>query len=131
VTDGLPRSRKGGRGEISDSGTEFREVFIASVEEGLASIGENFKRVILFHVNQRSSLTLNDVPEKPQEFMMVINGVLGEGVVRVIERVIAKRLYEKLGIPFSVKPGYGLADYAQEARTQYKSRQGAAGQGRA
>lgn len=121
VTEGPSRTRKGGRGAISDTETGFREAFVASVDEGLVSIGENFRRVILFHVKQRSSLTLSDVPEKPQEFMAVIKGVLGEGLVHVIERVIAKRLYEKLGIPFTEKPGYGLADYAQEARTQYKS----------
>ncbi len=107
--------------------TEFREVLIASVDDALASIGENFRRVILFHVKQRSSLTLNDIPEKPTEFTAAINEVLGEGVVRVLERVIVKRLYERLGIQFVEKSGFELADYTQDARAQYESRKGVAG----
>lgn len=54
--------------------------------------------------------------------MAATNGVLGEGVVCVLERVIVRRLYERLGIQFAEKPGFGLADYAREVRAQFESR---------
>jgi hypothetical protein len=40
--------------------------------------------------------------------------------VRVLERVIAKRIYETLGLPFVEKSDSGLAECAEDARAEFE-----------
>jgi len=109
---------------MSDVESGFRDILLTAFDEGLDSIGKNFKDVILFHVKQRTSLTLDDFPAKPQEFMSAISGILGEGSVRVLERIIVTRLDEIVGVPFEEKPGRGLVEYVEEAKRVFLKNRG-------
>jgi len=101
---------------------ETDKLFVASVEEVLTRIGQKFKETILYHVKRRASLTLNDVADKPEEFMLPIQEILGAGAVRILEEHIANRFYSKIGLAFSPKEGHTLAEYLSEAREQLKGR---------
>jgi hypothetical protein len=87
-------------------------------------MGVHFKQSVLHHVYRRTSLTLDDVAVKPREFMEPVIEVIGAGAVQIIELETARRFYRKLGLVFSAKPNYGLADYLEEAKKQLAQNRG-------
>jgi len=68
----------------------FSEILLAAVEESLSSLGDSPKQAILFHL---------EAPENITEFAKALEKIFGPGAL-YLEKLIVKRLYEKLGLEF-------------------------------
>ncbi|MEM3595279.1 MAG: hypothetical protein QXL25_01650 [Candidatus Bathyarchaeia archaeon] len=66
------------------------------------------------HVERNHHIKREDLPENLEILHNILKGVLGAGVM-VLERVIAKNLYERLNLNFVDHEDWALIDYVKDA----------------
>jgi len=77
----------------------FSKILLAAVEESLSSLGDSPKQAILFHLEASFKIKKENIPTNLTEFSKALEGIFGPGA-SYLEKLIAKRLYEKLGLEF-------------------------------
>jgi hypothetical protein len=77
----------------------FTEILLAAVEESLSSLGDSPKQAILFHLEASFNIKKEHIPENITEFAKALEKIFGPGAL-YLEKLIVKRLYEKLGLDF-------------------------------
>ena len=78
---------------------DFSEILLAAVEESLSSLGNSPKQAILFHLETSFNIKKEHIPENITEFAKALEKIFGPGAL-YLEKLIVKRLYEKLGLEF-------------------------------
>jgi hypothetical protein len=71
--------------------------------------------IIYVFITNNSHLKLEEIAEKPEVFSAGLEKLLGSGAT-VIEKLILKELYCKLGLKFREKKGYEFSDYMKDLR---------------
>lgn len=71
--------------------------------------------VIYSCLGNSTNLKREEIAEKPEVFSAGLERLLGSGAP-VIEILILKNLYGKLGLKFEAKKGYEFSDYVKELR---------------
>ncbi len=77
----------------------FSKIFLAAVDESLSSLGDSPKQAILFHLENSFKIKKEHIPANMTEFAKALEGIFGPGA-SYLEKLIVKRLYEKLGLKF-------------------------------
>jgi len=76
---------------------------------------EKGAEAIYAFIENNSHLKFGEIAEKPEVFSAGLERLLGSGAT-VIEKLILKNLYSKLGLKFEEKKGYQFSDYVKELR---------------
>ncbi len=96
---------------------EFNRFFIESLDESLGSVLGEVVRLALYDVLEKHhSIARNQIAERLNDFTLALERSLGATPSKTMGRVIAKRLYSKLGLIFVEKANWRLPDYVEEAR---------------
>jgi len=69
-----------------------------AIDEALNSLGESVKQSIYFHIENKFSVTRNEIPRNLQGFQVGLEKIFGTGA-RFIEILIMKNLHSKIGRP--------------------------------
>jgi hypothetical protein len=78
----------------------FNRILLSAVEESLASsLGDSSKQAIFFHLESSFKLKKENIPSNLGEFARALEGIFGPGAP-FLEKLITKRLHQKLGIQF-------------------------------
>ncbi len=86
------------------------------VDETLKQVfREEGSRVIYDFLGNNCHLTREEVVEKPEVFSTGLKKVLGSGAP-VIEKLILKKLYQKLRLEYEEKEGDEFSNYVKELR---------------
>ena len=78
------------------SQNNFKKILLDAVEESLSSLGDSPKQAILFHLESSFKIKKEHIPENITEFTKALENIFGPGAV-YLEKLIIRRLYEKLG----------------------------------
>ena len=70
---------------------DLNERVLDCVERGLATIGENTKYVVYRYMEEEKGLKPKDIPEKPDEFIDVLNEIFGIGAIN-LEKAIVREI---------------------------------------
>ena len=81
------------------SKSDFEEILLEAVDEGLSSLGESSKWAIYFHLEKNFNIGKQDIPNKIANFIEAIEEIFGLGA-NFLEILIMRRLYEKIGGSF-------------------------------
>jgi len=76
---------------------------------------EEGAKAICKYLGNNCHLKLDEIAEKPEVFSAGLERLLGSGAP-VIENLILKNLYRKLGLEFEEKKGYEFSNYIKELR---------------
>jgi hypothetical protein len=76
---------------------DFNRILLSAVDEGLSSLGDSSRQAILFHLETSFKIKKEDIPKNFIEFKKALEAIFGSGAI-YLEDMIAKRLYEKLGL---------------------------------
>jgi hypothetical protein len=96
----------------------WNDVFAEVVDETLKQIfRDDGAKVIYEFLEKHSHLKLEDVADKPEVFSESLERLM-VSAARVIEQIILKNLYSKLGLKFEEKNGYEFSDYIRELREE-------------
>jgi len=78
-------------------------------------LGESVRGATYYHVERTFRIRREEIPRRLEEFHEALQGMLGEGVT-VVEKLIAKDLYAKLGLHFEQHGRATLIDYVNRAK---------------
>jgi len=118
-------TRKNARTEVVEVTKRLRTVektgslddlLLSVVDETMRNVfREPGTKVLYNYLENNSHLKREEIAEKPEVFSTGLEKLLGSGA-HVIENLILKNLYSKLGLKFEEKEGYGFSDYVKELR---------------
>jgi hypothetical protein len=95
---------------------DWNNLFAETVDDTLKQIfKEDGARVIYKFLENQTCLKLEEVADNPKVFSASLERLM-VSAARVIEKVILKNLYSKIGLKFKEKQGYEFSDYIRELR---------------
>jgi hypothetical protein len=122
---------------MMEKGKDFDKLFIEAVDEGLDVLGDSGRQMIFFHLEKSCSVKRHEIPDRPEAFAEGLEKIFGVGAT-VIEKLIVKSLYLKLGLKYEDKEERPFADYVndlkeandtKEARQDNRRRRSSSNQG--
>lgn len=93
----------------------LRKILLEAVEEGLSSLGDSPKQAIFFHLETSFKIKKDEIPANLTEFSKALEKIFGPGA-SYLERLIAKRLYEKLGLEFEEGENWDFLEYVDNVK---------------
>jgi len=94
---------------------EFGKILLTAVEESLSSLGDSPKQAILFHLEASFKLKKESIPTNLTEFAKALEGIFGPGA-SYLEKLILRRLYEKLGLEFQNTEGCDFLECVENVK---------------
>jgi hypothetical protein len=98
----------------------FRQILLEAVDYGLMVLGEIVRQTIYGQIENRHGLKRAEIPERLEAFHTALGSVLGVSA-KTVERLIAKKLYQRLGLNFTPRPEWTLIEYVDHAKTTSES----------
>ena len=91
-------------------------LLVESMDEALTGLlGKRAREAVFEHLERNCLLTREEIPNRLGDFFALMDETFGKGG-KTIARVIAKRLYTKLGWEYVEIPSYEFEDYVRVAR---------------
>jgi len=96
------------------------DLLLSVVDETLKQVfREAGTKVFYDYFEVNFHLRWDEIAEKPEVFSDGLERLLGSAAP-VIEKMILKNLYSKLGLNFKEKGGYEFSDYVRELRRRFE-----------
>ena len=99
----------------------FPEDLIQAVDYGLAVPVEP-ARAICERIERNYPLARDEAPDKLETFHKALQVILGASA-KVIERLIAKNFYERLGLDFTGHNDWTIVEYVRHAKKETERRE--------
>jgi hypothetical protein len=104
---------------LRSTAPDFDRLLVESLDESFAAIlGEIPKKTVYDVLQKNHAITRNRIPERLNEFTDALETVFGAASSKVLERIIVKGLYSKLGLTYVERPDWRLFDYVTEAKSR-------------
>jgi hypothetical protein len=98
---------------------QFSEVLLDCVDEGLSVLGNEPKQAVYQYLATIHSLDREQIPDKVDEFSAGLRKALGSAS-RVIERLILKKLFQRIGSTFRETADLEFTDYVLDAKRRFE-----------
>ena len=92
----------------------FEATVLDAVDNGLAVLGESVRGAVYYHVERSFGIRREEIPKRLEAFHEALGRLLGEGA-RVVERLVVRNLYGRLGLDFEEHQNWALVDYVDYA----------------
>ena len=76
-------------------GKKFELVLLEALDEAFSTLGENVKKTIYFHLQQKFLVAKQDIPYKIDDFSNALEQIFGLGA-RTLEILIMVKLHQKI-----------------------------------
>ena len=109
---------KAGSGSVEDSqkaSQRFDSAVLEAVDYGLAALGETVRQAIYSYIEMKYQVKRQEVPEKLDVFRKASGGLFGAGA-KVVEKLIVRKLYSKLGLSFEEHENWTLVEYVDDVK---------------
>ena len=104
--------------DVVEKREDLNSYFAEVVDDTLKQIfKEDGAKVIYDFLENHASCRLEEVADRPEVFSATLERLM-VSAAHVIERMILKNLYRRLGLKFEKKPGYDFSDYIRELREE-------------
>ena len=101
---------------------QFGSAVVGAIDEGLLVYGEVVRRALYYFVEAKHHVKREQIPDRIEDFHKTIGELCGYGG-RVIERLIAKSLYSRLGLEFPEHKDWTLVEYVRHAKKEIEKRE--------
>ena len=89
---------------------------LEAVDYGLMVMGERVRQAIYERIEKDHGIKRAEIPERLEAFHTALGNVLGVSA-KMVERLIAKNLYQRLGLNFTPRPEWTLIEYVNHTKT--------------
>ena len=89
--------------------TSLDQPLIESIDAALSALGASTRDSILTYLRKKYSISMEDIPQRMDEFLQALHRLLGYGA-RVIEKLVIARLVETHVITLAEARGRSLAE---------------------
>ena len=96
---------------------EFDNILLSAVDESLCLLGDSSKQAILFHLETSFQVKEENIPSNLTEFKKALDSIFGSGA-GYLEKIIVKRLHEKLGLRFEEGKNTDFLEYVETAKSE-------------
>ncbi len=103
---------------MSSKDAAFDQILLEAIDDSLQILGEEPKLAVYQYLSTMQSLDRNDIPGRLEDFQSGLKNALG-GAARVVERLILRRLFQKIGSPFKESSEYEFVDHIAEAQRRF------------
>ena len=90
-------------------GTSLDRPLIESIDADLSALGTSTRDSVLLYLRKRYSISLEEAPQRMDEFLQALRALLGYGA-RVIEKLAIARLVETNEVSLAEARGRSLAE---------------------
>lgn len=97
----------------------FNQTLLECVDEGLSVLGNEPRQAVYQYLATIHSLDREQIPDKVDEFAAGLKKALGSAS-RVIERLILKKLFQRMGTNFREVADLEFADYVRDAKRRFE-----------
>ncbi len=104
---------------MSGKSQSFGQVFLECIDEGLSVLGDEPRLAVYQYLSTICSLPRDDIPERVEDFAVGLKKGL-RGASKVIERLILRKLFQRLGSTFREAPDLDFIDYVEEAKRRFE-----------
>ena len=99
--------------------TQFDDEVRSAVEKSITNLlGSQVLNSLYGFLTQYHDVSKNDVPYRLEPLFSTLESTFGFNGSRTISRVIAREVYDNMGLKFVGYPDYRLTDYLNEAKKQ-------------
>jgi hypothetical protein len=93
----------------------FSRALLEAVDEGLLILGSSVRDMVYYRLEKRCRLRREEIPERLEDFHRALEGLFSAGA-KVIEKLVATRLYARLGLNFVEHEEWTVVGYANDAK---------------
>ena len=93
---------------------DFETILLEAIDEGLRVLGEGGKHMVFFYLERNYSIRKQDIPRNLEAFAFGLEKIFGAGAP-VLEKMILKCIYSKLGLKYKEKEGQQFIDCIKKA----------------
>jgi len=105
-----------GRVRVSE---EFHAEVRCAIEKSITNLlGQQALNSIYGFLKRQHDISMEEIPYHVEPLSDTLEATLGFEGSRMISRVIAKEVYNKMGLKFAEMPELALTDYLNEAKKQ-------------
>jgi len=98
-------------GSRGDCANRFESLILESIDETLGDLlGKRAREAVYDHLERNCFIARSEIPRCLDDFFSVLETTFGKGS-KTIGKVIAKRIYAKLGWEFTEVPNLEFKDY--------------------
>ena len=97
----------------------FDQLVLEAIDESLSVMGEEPKKALYQYLLSIHSLKTEEIPSRIVDFVTGLKRALG-AASKVIERLVLKKLYNKIGLTFQELQGLDFGDYIEDARRKFE-----------
>jgi hypothetical protein len=95
----------------------FNEIVCQAIDQTLTELlGPRVTETVYTHLTERFGIDRNELPYRIDTLCSVLQGVFGIKGARVIERKMARNLYDRILLPFNDQEGLGFEDFLERAK---------------
>ena len=94
---------------------DVADSLVLAVDEALLVPGEIVRTAIYERIERSYQVKRDEIPEKLETFHRALQDLLGVGG-KVMEKLIVRGLYRRLGLSFEKHDGWTLVDYVNHAK---------------
>jgi len=95
----------------------IQRALVEAIDFGLLAPGEIVRETIYERIESRYRVRREEIPEKLETFHNALQELIGTGA-KVMWQLIAKNLYNRLGLNFTEHKDWTLLDYVNHAKGQ-------------
>ncbi len=96
----------------------FGQVLLEAIDESLSVLGDEPRRATYEYLATIDSLQREDIPARLEDFSQGMKRALG-GAAGVLQKVMLKKLFQKIGSTFKEAQDFDFVDYVKEAERRY------------
>jgi hypothetical protein len=98
-------------------------LLVESIDDAISILlSRDVVDALYVHLQKIHSVSRDEVPCKIETLCAALEKTFGVPSSRIISKVIARRLYAKLGLPFTDNPSRTLLEYVEEAKIKLQDR---------
>jgi hypothetical protein len=97
----------------------FSQVLLDCVDEALSVLGNEPRLAVYQYFATIHSLDREQIPDRIDEFATGLKKALG-GASRVIERLVLKKLFQRIGSTFRETEDLEFGDYVRDAKRRFE-----------
>jgi hypothetical protein len=91
-------------------------LILESVDEGLMVLGQNVRDALYYHIRTSHEVSREDIPDQLEEFHAALKHLFGPGV-EVLETIIAKKIYSKIGLNYEDHDNWTIVDHIKHVKS--------------
>jgi hypothetical protein len=104
---------------MSSKDHSFAQVLLESIDESFSILGNEPSAAVYQYLVTICSLPRNEIPDRIQDFDTGIKKALGTAS-KVIERMILRKVFDKLGFALRETQGLDFVDYVTDAKRRFE-----------